>query len=104
MELRWESLTGHREQIKELAVQLQEGRLPHALLFSEQSGCGALTLVLALIQFIFCKTRRALESGEDTWELKGLFGDNESAIPKDDACQVCSSCIKVRNLQHQRPE
>lgn len=93
-------IIGHKELVENLKKMVSGNHLPHALLFSEQSGCGALTLVLALIQFIFCKTKRALESGEDTWELKGLFGDNESAIPKDDACQVCSSCIKVRNLQH----
>lgn len=93
-------IIGHKDLVENLKKMVSGNRLPHALLFSEQSGCGALTLALALTQFIFCKTRRALQTGDNTWELKGLFGDDEGSIPKDDSCQVCSSCIKIRNLQH----
>ena len=74
--------------------------MPHALLFSEQSGCGALPLALATIQYMFCRTRKAIASGEDNPLVKGLFGDEPDNLPVDDSCQVCSSCIKVRNLTH----
>ena len=93
-------IIGHKDLVENLKRMVSENHLPHALLFSEQSGCGALTLVLALTQFLFCKTRRAVEQGDNTWELRGLFGEDEGQIPHDDSCQVCSSCIKVRNLQH----
>lgn len=93
-------VAGHKE-LKDLLRKLvQEGRLPHAVLLSEQSGCGALPLALATIQFIFCKTRKALAGGDDTWVVKGLFGDEPQSLPTDDACQVCAPCIKIRNLSH----
>ena len=91
---------GQDDLVAKLKKMVSENRIPHAILFSEQPGGGALPLVLALVQFIFCKTRRALQMGDNTWELKGLFGDSEEAIPHDDSCEVCSSCIKIRNLQH----
>lgn len=93
-------VAGHKELKESLKKMVQGGKMPHALLFSEQSGCGALPLVLALTQFLFCKTRRAIASGDDTWVVKGLFGDEPDSLPTDDSCQVCSSCIKIRNLAH----
>ena len=84
----------------QLRNMVRSGRMPHAVLLSEQSGCGALPLALATIQFMFCKTRKAIAGGDDTWVVKGLFGDEPSSLPTDDSCQVCSSCIKVRNLSH----
>ncbi len=84
----------------QLRNMVRSGRMPHAVLLSEQSGCGALLLALATIQFMFCKTRKAIAGGDDTWVVKGLFGDEPSSLPTDDSCQVCSSCIKVRNLSH----
>ena len=84
--------------IEKLRGMVQGGRMPHAVLFSEQSGCGALPLALATIQYMFCRTRKALASGEDNPLVKGLFGDEPQELPTEDSCQVCSSCIKVRNL------
>lgn len=84
-----------------LKSMVQKGRMPHALLFAEQSGCGALPLVLATVQFMFCRARKALAGGDEKWLLKGLFGDNpETAAPTTDSCEICSSCIKIRNLSH----
>lgn len=93
-------IAGHRELVENLRNMVQAGRMPHAVLFSEQSGCGALPLALATIQYMFCRTRKALASGEDNPLVKGLFGDEPAELPVDDSCQVCSSCIKVRNLTH----
>ena len=93
-------IAGHRDLIEKLRGMVQGGRMPHAVLFSEQSGCGALPLALATIQYMFCRTRKALASGEDNPLVKGLFGDEPQELPTEDSCQVCSSCIKVRNLTH----
>ena len=93
-------IAGHRELVENLRNMVQAGRMPHAVLFSEQSGCGALPLALATIQYMFCRTRKALASGEDNPLVKGLFGDEPEELPTEDSCQVCSSCIKVRNLTH----
>ena len=40
VEIRWDSLVGHKAQIRELSTLLQEGRLPHALLFTGATGIG----------------------------------------------------------------
>ena len=32
------------------------GRVPHAMLFYENEGCGGLALALAFIQYLNCKT------------------------------------------------
>ena len=96
----YSEIAGHKELVGQLKNMVQSGRMPHALLLSEQSGCGALPLALATIQFMFCRTRKALASGDDTWIVKGLFGDQPDSLPTDDSCQVCSSCIKIRNLSH----
>lgn len=96
----YSEIAGHENLIENLRNMVQAGRMPHAVLFSEQSGCGALPLALATIQFMFCRTRKALASGEDNPLVKGLFGDQPDNLPTQDSCQVCSSCIKVRNLTH----
>ena len=93
-------IPGHKELVNMMRNMVQQDRMPHAILFSEQSGYGALPIALATIQFLFCKTRKALASGDDTWVVKGLFGDEPQSLPTDDSCQVCSSCIKIRNLTH----
>ncbi len=94
-------IAGHKDLAEMLKSMVQKGRMPHAMLFAEQSGCGALPLVLATVQFMFCRARKALAGGDEKWLLKGLFGDNpETAAPTTDSCEICSSCIKIRNLSH----
>lgn len=56
---------------------IDDDRLPHALLFTEKPGYGALTIVLAAIQYLFCKERK-----------------------EGDSCGVCHSCRKIENLVH----
>lgn len=99
-EMIFSQIVGHKDLIENLKGMIDNDRIPHALLFSERAGCGAIPLALATIQYLFCKTRRAVQGGDNTWELKGLFGEDERSVPKDDSCEVCSSCIKIRNLQH----
>jgi len=93
-------VVGQKDLASMLKSMVEKGRMPHALLLSEQSGRGALPLALATIQYMFCRTRKALASGDDTWVVKGLFGDEPNSLPANDSCQVCSSCIKIRNLSH----
>lgn len=54
MEIRWESLAGHRAQIKELTTLLREGRLPHALLFTGAAGIGKKLCGQILAAAILC--------------------------------------------------
>ena len=54
MEIRWDSLTGHRAQVQELTALLQEGRLPHALLFTGAAGIGKKLCAQILAAAILC--------------------------------------------------
>lgn len=74
--MQFNEIVGHRDLVTVLKRTVDENRLPHALLFSEQPGCGALTIALALVQYIFCKHRA------------------------EDSCAECSSCLKINDLSH----
>ncbi|MCR5757885.1 MAG: DNA polymerase III subunit delta' [Selenomonas sp.] len=54
MEIRWESLTGHKTQVRELMTLLKEGRLPHALLFTGMTGIGKKLCGQILAAAILC--------------------------------------------------
>ena len=56
---------------------VNEGRIPHAQLIHGEEGVGKLALAIAYAQYISCKHRGA-----------------------DDACGVCPSCVKYRQLAH----
>lgn len=96
-------IIGHEELVANLRKMVDDRKLPHAMLFSEQPGCGALGIVLALTQYLFCKKRVA--PGGDTVVNDGLslFGKAEpaqAAEPVSDSCNHCSSCLKIRDLSH----
>ena len=54
MEIRWDSLTGHKAQVRELNTLLKEGRLPHALLFTGKTGIGKKLCAQILAAAILC--------------------------------------------------
>lgn len=56
---------------------VNEGRVPHALMFVGQEGSGTLPTALAFIQYLFCKNRA-----------------------HSDSCHVCHSCLKIQKLIH----
>lgn len=70
-------ILGHTEIIGNLRSMVQNGRFPHAVLFCEKGGYGALNLALATIQYMFCQG----EKGEDS-------------------CKVCNNCTKISKLVH----
>ncbi len=53
------------------------GRVPHAMLFYENEGCGGLALALAFIQYLNCSCRQ-----------------------DGDSCGKCPSCIRMAKLIH----
>lgn len=70
-------ILGHTEIIANLRNMVDGGRLPHALLFSEKAGYGALSLALATLEYMFCKGEK-----------------------RGDSCRSCSNCIKISKLVH----
>ncbi len=61
----------------ELAKIADSGKIPHAMLFTEDAGFGALPLSLAFIQYIACKNRT-----------------------NGDSCGKCPSCSKISKMIH----
>lgn len=70
-------IIGHTEIIDNLRNMIDGGRMPHAVLFSEKAGYGALTLALATLEYMFCKGEKV-----------------------KDSCGSCSNCTKVSRLVH----
>ena len=70
-------IIGHTEIIDNLRNMIDGGRMPHAVLFSEKVGYGALTLALATLEYMFCKGKKV-----------------------KDSCGSCSNCTKVSRLVH----
>lgn len=68
---------GHREITENLRSMIDSGRMPHAMLFCEKPGCGALSIALSAIEYMFCKGKR-----------------------EGDSCGVCSNCLKNSRLVH----
>jgi DNA polymerase-3 subunit delta' len=56
---------------------LQDGRVPHALMFTGPEGSGNLPAAFAFVQYLFCQNKTA-----------------------EDSCGVCASCLKTGKLIH----
>ena len=75
--MHFSSVTG-QEGIKEQLIKMADsGKVPHAMLFTEEPGFGALPLVLSFIQYLSCPNKR----------------DNDS-------CGTCPSCSKISKMIH----
>lgn len=56
---------------------LQDGRVPHALMFTGPEGSGNLPAAFAFVQYLFCQNKSS-----------------------EDSCGVCASCLKTSKLVH----
>ncbi len=101
---------GVKQQLVEL---IQHNRLSHALLFLSKEGSGALSLALALAQYLTCekanpkKQSRYLSgpnSNASLFEEERLTPDSRLRTPDSelltDSCGICASCIKANQLIH----
>ena len=70
--MRFSDITGHDSIKKVLTAMADSGRVPHAMLFYENEGCGALPLALAFVQYLECRHRH-----------------------DGDSCGECPSCSKI---------
>ncbi len=96
----FKNVIGQNEVKQHLAEMVFHNRLSHALLFLSPEGSGALSLALAFAQYIVCEKVNGKKDSSAS-----LFGEEESqslAINNApaDACGVCASCIKARQLIH----
>lgn len=75
--MRFGEIIGHEDIKKVLRSMADSGRVPHAMLFYENEGCGGLALALAFIQYLNCPARHG-----------------------GDSCGECPSCARMAKLIH----
>lgn len=77
--------------------------MAHALLFLGKEGSGALSLALALAQYVVCE-KISQQSTVGSQQLgSSLFGEEPETSnlkPQTDSCGICPSCIKAHQLIH----
>src|SRR6185369_11649419 len=95
----------NQQEVKQQLVELiQHNRLSHALLFLSKEGSGALSLALALAQYLTCE--KANPKTQIPNSTASLFGDKQSKSEirnlksEIDSCGICPSCIKANQLVH----
>lgn len=73
--MKFSDIIGNAE-VKEALVRMADsGRVPHAVMFHENEGCGALALAIAFLQYLNCKARH-----------------------DGDSCGLCPSCNQISKL------
>ncbi len=75
--MKFQEIYAHTEQIKNLTIAVNNGRLPHAQLFISKEGNSSLGLALAYAQYVNCLNKA-----------------------ENDSCGTCSSCTKYNTLTH----
>lgn len=73
----FKDLKGNADVRKGLAEMISSGKIPHALMFFENDGCGALAIIQAFLQRLFC-----------------------TEVSDNDSCGTCPACNKVAKLIH----
>ena len=75
--MRFAEILGNDGVKRALAGMVDAGKVPHAILFHEDDGCGAVPKCIAVLQYLFCPDRAA-----------------------GDSCGACPSCNKISKLIH----
>lgn len=75
--MQFKDISGHSTIIGNIRSMVDNNRMPHAILFAEKHGYGALHIVLATISYMFCQNRT-----------------------DGDSCGCCSQCSKTGKLVH----
>lgn len=70
-------IQGNRDVCDALTGMVRSGRVPHAILFHEDDGGGAMPIALAFLQYLYCGGRT-----------------------EDDSCDACATCNKISKLIH----
>ena len=99
--MQFKNVIGQQVVKQRLAEMVQNNRLSHALLFLGKEGSGALPLAMAFAQYIVCeKVNRKQPEAEVEPSLFGAPETQVSTSQINDACGVCSSCVKAAQLVH----
>ena len=101
--MRFEEIIGNDELKRLLPQMVREGRLPHAVLFTEEGCWGALPFALALAQYVNCEQAQTASGACSA----RIFSSEQSKTPETaeagtaaDSCNACDSCHKYNKLIH----
>ncbi|MBP5210721.1 MAG: DNA polymerase III subunit delta', partial [Bacteroidales bacterium] len=75
--MKFSQINGNESLKSKLKAMVDSGKTPHAFLFVEEDGMGALPMALAMAQYINCKGEK-----------------------NGDSCGECNSCYKIEKLIH----
>jgi len=101
--MQFSKIINQREVKQQLVELIQHNRLSHALLFLSKEGGGALSLALALAQYLTCE--RTADQSRQTIASTSLFEETSQPSSVDrglwsDSCGNCPSCTKANRLVH----
>ena len=101
--MQFSKIINQQEAKQQLVELIRHNRLSHALLFLSKEGSGALSLALALAQYLTCE--KANPKSQTTNPNASLFGEeptnsNLKPQPSNDSCGTCPSCTKANQLVH----
>lgn len=89
-------IIGQEEVKRRLIHDVQEDRVPHALMLCGPRGAGKLPLALWLAQYLLCEQTNTSSSQE----VVNLFGESESAQVPEEPCHNCRNCKMVETFAH----
>lgn len=75
--MRFKDITGNDDVKRALVGMVDSGRIPHAIMFHEDDGGGAVPMALAFLQYVFCRQRQ-----------------------DGDSCAECPRCGKISKMIH----
>ncbi len=75
--MRFAQIQGNEGVKRALAGMVDSGKIPHAILFHEDDGCGAVPMCVAFLQYLWCRDRHGADS-----------------------CGECPSCNKISKMIH----
>lgn len=94
---RFAAIKDQQRPIRILSLLLQNGTLPHALLFTGIEGVGKQATAIALAMAGNCRQN---QSGSSSQAAKGRADRGRNPLGVVDACGRCRSCRKIESGQH----
>lgn len=91
--MKWNDVIGQDSVKDRLKGLVADGRVPHAIMLSGETGCGTLALAMAMASTLLCQGR--LDTGGG-----GFFSDEQPQEPQPEACGHCQQCAMLSKWHH----
>ena len=101
--MQFTDIIGQESVKRRLIDDVQQGRVPHALMLCGKEGSGALPLAVAMAQYLLCTGKNPQAAQADMFGSASMCADETPAAPSgplDHPCGHCPSCLMAEKLQH----